>query len=75
MADGFIRTYALKNEYVIQIQQTQKRAKLDEIYAQMFFCRLAGENKDKSVADEESCVGSSKGTRRRDTLHRSMCRK
>ncbi|WOG87868.1 hypothetical protein DCAR_0207100 [Daucus carota subsp. sativus] len=73
-ADRFIRSYALKNGFAVKIQQTKKRAKVDEIYARMFVCRLAGENQDKNVVDEEVCVGSSKGTRRRDKLPRSGCK-
>nr|XP_017229027.1 PREDICTED: protein FAR1-RELATED SEQUENCE 5-like [Daucus carota subsp. sativus] len=73
-ADRFIRSYALKNGFAVKIQQTKKRAKVDEIYARMFVCRLAGENQEKNVLDEEVCVGSSKGTRRRDKLPRSGCK-
>ena len=40
----------------------------------MFVCRLAGENKDKNVVDDEVCVDTSKGTRRRDKLPRSGCK-
>ena len=73
-ADRFIRAYALRSGFAIKIQQTQKRAKVDEIYARMFVCRLAGENKDEGVKDEELCVGNSMGTRRRDKLPRSGCK-
>nr|XP_017250780.1 PREDICTED: protein FAR1-RELATED SEQUENCE 5-like [Daucus carota subsp. sativus] len=73
-ADRFIRAYAFKNGFAVKIQQTRKRAKVDEICARMFVCRLAGENKDKNVVDQEVCIGSSKGTRRRDKLPRSGCK-
>ena len=56
------------------IQQTRKQAKVDEICAQMSVCRLAGENKDKNVVDNELCVDSSKDMRSRDKLPSSGCK-
>ena len=53
-------------KFVLKIQQTQKRSKVDEIYARMFIWRLMGKNKDVSDAvDEELCVSRSEGKRRR----------
>ena len=47
MTDRFIRAYDLKTRFAIKIQQRQKRAKVDGIYARMFVCRLKGEKKIK----------------------------
>ena len=75
-AESLFRAYALRNGFGIKIQVTQKRAKVDEIYARRYVCRLAGQNKSGSVVDgdEEVSLGSSKGKRRRDIIPRSGCR-
>ena len=56
MAESLFRSYALRNGFGIKIQVTQKRAKVDEIYARRYVCRLAGQNKSGNIADEEVCI-------------------
>ncbi|XP_074366584.1 protein FAR1-RELATED SEQUENCE 5-like [Apium graveolens] len=76
-AENVIRAYALKNGFVIKIENTQRRVD-KPIYARTYFCNLAGENCDKQpVEDEEiliGSVGSAKKKRRRDKLPRSGCK-